>query len=149
MCVSLDTEHLKHISWCLRYSEFQGSLCERVLPKDGHDMLLGLSTHLMLKISRTASSSFLEDISYCKGDNGAIFCYYYHPRRTLWRSRLRHCVISRKVASSIPDGPRAATASNRIEYQEYFLGGKGGRCVGLTSLPHGWYVARSVDWLLG
>jgi hypothetical protein len=26
-------------------------------------------------------------------------------------------------------------ASNRNEYQEYFLGGKGGRCVGLTTLP--------------
>jgi len=24
---------------------------------------------------------------------------------------------------------------NRYEYQEYFLGGKGGRCVGLTTLP--------------
>jgi hypothetical protein len=24
---------------------------------------------------------------------------------------------------------------NRNEYQEYFLGGKGGRCVGLTALP--------------
>ena len=24
---------------------------------------------------------------------------------------------------------------NRNEYQEYFLGGKGGRCVGLTTLP--------------
>jgi len=24
---------------------------------------------------------------------------------------------------------------NRNEYQEYFLGGKGGRCVGLTNLP--------------
>jgi len=28
------------------------------------------------------------------------------------------------------------SASNRNEYQEYFLGGKGGRCVGLTNLPH-------------
>jgi len=27
------------------------------------------------------------------------------------------------------------TASNRNEYQEYFLGRKGGRCVGLTTLP--------------
>jgi len=26
-------------------------------------------------------------------------------------------------------------ASNRKEYQEYFLVGKGGRCVGLTALP--------------
>jgi len=27
------------------------------------------------------------------------------------------------------------TASNRNEYQEYFLGGKGGLCVGLITLP--------------
>jgi len=25
--------------------------------------------------------------------------------------------------------------SNRKEYQEYFLGGEGGRCLGLTTLP--------------
>jgi hypothetical protein len=29
-----------------------------------------------------------------------------------------------------------STASNRNEYQECFLGSKGGRCVGLTTLPH-------------
>ena len=28
------------------------------------------------------------------------------------------------------------SASDRNEYQEYFLGGKGGRYVGLPSLPH-------------
>ena len=70
---------------------------------------------------------------------------------TRWRSWLRHCATSRKVAGSIPDGvtgifhrhnPSDRTmalwvdsASNRNEYQEYFLGGKGGRCVGLTTLP--------------
>jgi hypothetical protein len=27
------------------------------------------------------------------------------------------------------------SASNRNEYQKYFLGGKGGRCLGLTTLP--------------
>jgi hypothetical protein len=32
-----------------------------------------------------------------------------------------------------PDG--VDSASNRNEYQEYFLGGKGGWCVGLTTLP--------------
>jgi len=32
-------------------------------------------------------------------------------------------------------GPGVDTASNRNEYQEYFLGGKGGRCVELTTLP--------------
>ena len=38
-----------------------------------------------------------------------------------------------------PSGSTVAlglTASNRNEYQEYFLGGKVGRCVGLTILPH-------------
>jgi hypothetical protein len=33
-------------------------------------------------------------------------------------------------------GPGVDSASNRNEYQEYFLGGKGGRCVGLTTLHH-------------
>ena len=32
-------------------------------------------------------------------------------------------------------GPAVDSASNRNEYQEYFLGGKCGRCVGLTTLP--------------
>jgi hypothetical protein len=32
-------------------------------------------------------------------------------------------------------GPGVDSASNRNEYQEYFLGGKGSRCVRLTTLP--------------
>jgi len=32
-------------------------------------------------------------------------------------------------------GPGFDSASNRNEYQEHFLGGKGGRCVRLTTLP--------------
>jgi len=32
-------------------------------------------------------------------------------------------------------GPGVDSASNRNEYQQYFLGCKGGRCVGLTTLP--------------
>ena len=32
-------------------------------------------------------------------------------------------------------GPAVDAASNRNEYQEYLLGSKGGRCVGLTILP--------------
>ena len=31
-------------------------------------------------------------------------------------------------------GPGVDSVFNRNEYQEYFLGGKGGRCVGLTTL---------------
>jgi hypothetical protein len=30
--------------------------------------------------------------------------------------------------------PGVDSASNRNEYQEYFLGGKGGRCLGVTTL---------------
>jgi hypothetical protein len=32
-------------------------------------------------------------------------------------------------------GPGFDSATNRGEYQEYFLGGKGGRCLGLETLP--------------
>jgi len=32
-------------------------------------------------------------------------------------------------------GPGVDSASNRNDYQVYFLGGKGGRCVRLTTLP--------------
>ena len=35
-------------------------------------------------------------------------------------------------------GPGVDSASNRNEYQEYVPGGKGGRCVGLTTLPPSW-----------
>jgi hypothetical protein len=32
-------------------------------------------------------------------------------------------------------GPGFDSTSNRNEYQDYFLGVKGGRCLGLTTLP--------------
>ena len=31
--------------------------------------------------------------------------------------------------------PGVDSASNKNEYKEYFLGSKGGRCIGLTTLP--------------
>jgi len=59
--------------------------------------------------------------------------------------RTNDCATTRKVAGSFPDGvigtlhwhnlSSRAMASNRSEYQDYFLGGKGGQCVGLTILP--------------
>ena len=64
---------------------------------------------------------------------------------------LRCCATNRKVAGSIPASvngffidiksfrshyrPGVDSASNRNEYQDHFLGGKGGRCVRLTNLP--------------
>jgi hypothetical protein len=71
-----------------------------------------------------------------------------------WRSWVRHCAARRKVSGSFSDGvtgifhlynpsDRTMTlgltqVSNRNEYHECFMGGgggKGGRCVGLTTLP--------------
>ena len=62
---------------------------------------------------------------------------------------LRCCAANQKVAGSIPagvggffidfrshNGHGVDSASNRNEYQEYFLGGKGGRCVRLTTYHH-------------
>jgi len=64
-----------------------------------------------------------------------------------WNSELGHYATSRKVAGSIPDyciflmtyfrpqyGPGFDSATNRNEYQDYFLGSKGSQCVGLKIL---------------
>jgi len=80
-------------------------------------------------------------------------------RGTRWRSWLRHCATCRKVAGSIPDGviaifhltqsfrpqygPGVDSASNRNEYQEYFLGGKGGFHVPIVLLLRS-YIDRAV-----
>ena len=60
---------------------------------------------------------------------------------------LRCCATNRRAAGSIPAGvidiksirshygPGVDLVSDRYEYQEYFLGGKGGRCVRLTLPP--------------
>ena len=65
-----------------------------------------------------------------------------------WRNWLRHYTTSGKVAGLFPDGVSGIfysgrtvalgstqAASNINEYQEYFMGGKGGLGVGLTILP--------------
>ena len=48
----------------------------------------------------------------------------------------RCCYRNYSLASSFrpQNGPGVNSASNRNEYQEYFVWGKGGRCVGLTTL---------------
>ena len=54
-----------------------------------------------------------------------------------WRSWLRHCATAEGPwFDSRPHyGPRVDSTSNRNEYQEYFMEGKGGRYVELTTLP--------------
>jgi len=73
---------------------------------------------------------------------------------------LTHCTTSRKVVGSNPDGiigifhllSLPATlglgvdpASTRNENQEYFLWGKGGRCVGVKNLPPKVWVGVEVQ----
>ena len=73
---------------------------------------------------------------------------------------LRCCATNRNVAGSIPAGvsgffidikslrshygPGVDSASNRNEYQEYFLGGKGGQCVRLTTYHHPVPLSRNL-----
>ena len=78
-----------------------------------------------------------------------FYCnYLFISWGTQWRSWSRHCATIQKVVGLIPysvtgifidiilpAGPWINSASNRIEYQEYFLGGKSGWCIGLTTLP--------------
>jgi hypothetical protein len=50
-------------------------------------------------------------------------------------SRWCHWNFSLTQSFQLHYGPGVDSASNRNYYQEYFLGGKGGRCIGLTALP--------------
>jgi hypothetical protein len=53
------------------------------------------------------------------------------------RSRVRFLTVSLKFFIDINNRfPGVVSASNRNKYHEYFLGDKGGRCVGPTTLPH-------------
>jgi len=56
------------------------------------------------------------------------------------RSPVRSQLVSLEIFVDIKSfrshyGPGVDSASNRNEYREYFLRGKGGRCVRLTTLP--------------
>ena len=59
----------------------------------------------------------------------------YKPEGRGFDSRLCHWNFSLTQSFRPHIGPGVDSASNRNEYQEYFLEGKGTRCVGLTTLP--------------
>jgi len=93
---------------------------------------------------------------YKGGRSSAIRTGRLYPRRNPWYSFSRaestpaHMVASGGATEKSPVTPPGiypgtsrlaaqclnnyATPGNRNEYQGYFLGGKGGRCVGLTTL---------------
>ena len=59
----------------------------------------------------------------------------YKPEGREFDSRCCQWNFSLKSSCRPHYGPCVDSASNRNEYQEYFLVGKGGWCVGLTTLP--------------
>jgi hypothetical protein len=113
-----------------------------------YTILLLLLLLLLHAIAITAASMTSTTISKCfKWD---LLVVMSSVRGTRWHSWLRHCTTSQKVVGFIPNsvirifsltsfqqcyGPGVDLACNRNEYQEYFLGGNGGQCVGLTTLP--------------
>jgi len=91
----------------------------------------------------------------------AVFCTFHSMLcGTAVAQWLRCCATNRKVAGSIPGcvsrffidikffrshyGPRVDSASNRNEYQEHFLGGKGVR---LTTYHHPVPLSRNLGTL--
>ena len=80
--------------------------------------------------------------SICNKEWLAVYMHVclHNTGGTRWLSSPRHCATSRKVTGVFHwHDPTAHTGvdsgSNRNEYQEYFLGGKDGRCIALTTLP--------------
>ena len=69
-----------------------------------------------------AVAQSLESLPY-KSEGHGFDSRWCHWTFSLTQSFRPHC------------GPRVDSVSNRNEYQEYFLGSKGGRCVELTTLP--------------
>ena len=100
-------------------------------------LMLIIGTDVQISVS-LIQSSVLCEICFFTSCTWCFSLFYIHP------TDMRD---GAKVAGSIPDGfirifhwynpsgPGVDSASNRNEYQGYFLVGKGGRCVGLTTLP--------------
>ena len=60
---------------------------------------------------------------------------HYKPEGRGFDSRMCQWNFSLTYSFRPHYGPWVDSASNRNEYQEYFLGGKGDQCIGLTTFP--------------
>ena len=69
------------------------------------------------------------------GQEQLVEALRYKPEGRGFDSRLCYWNFSLTQSFRPHCGPGVDSASNRNEHQEYFLGGKGGRCVELTILP--------------
>ena len=85
-------------------------------------------------------------VVFCACGIKQIFSVLFKPAALqIGRSMVRFQMVSIEYFIDIKSfrshyGPGVDSASNRNEYQEYFLGGKSGRCVRLTTLPPSWAI---------
>ena len=109
--------------------------------------LMKRSIYVKVIMTLTGENPSMRKNKSCPSDNSSATNTTWGTR---WRSWLRHCATTGRSRVRFPMfslkffiniilpacyGPGVDSASNRNEYQEYLLGGKGGRCVGLTTLP--------------
>ena len=78
--------------------------------------------HYLDSFRRHAVAQFVQALRY-KPEGRGFDSRWCHWKCALTKSFWSHC------------GPGLDSASNINEYQEYFLGGKGSQCIGLTTLP--------------
>ena len=93
-------------------------------------------------------------LEFCQNIFESIQISHFMKRGTAVAQWLRCCATNWKVAGSIPAGvikpfrshygPGVDSACNRNEYQEHFLGGKGGRCVRLTTYHYPVPLSRNL-----
>ena len=94
-------------------------------------MIVGATTKDLLHHTNPVN----EIIHYFLNKGHAVTQFVEGTALQVGRSRARFPMVSLTQSFQPHYGPGVDSASNRNEYQEYFLGGKGGRCVGLTTLP--------------
>jgi len=80
-------------------------------------------TNVVPSTFRSPTDIFSSEALHYKPESGGFESRWCHWNFSLTYSFRPHC------------DPWVDSASNSNEYQEYFLGSKGGRCLGLTSLP--------------
>jgi len=95
------------------------------------------STVVPASVHRTAVNAFTGPIDLKPGNAVAQLVeeLRYKPEGRGFDSRWCHWNFSLTYSFRQHYGPGVDSASTRNEYQVYFLGGKGSRCVGLTTLP--------------
>ena len=104
------------ISMSFFYIRIVCQICDGFCPVSVH--MLSYSTYFQQQENNWAVAQLVEALRY-KSVGLGFDSRWCHRNFSFW----------------LHYGPGIDSASNRNEYQEYFLEGKGGLCVGLTNLP--------------